>query len=159
MRGTSLAGMSAGLVLLAHLSAQAQPQRTVDDLTTGSGTFTAFLIDDSTWIDLGQFTFTTESGQTQVTAHRLLKSRGANRPGNEFRNDLVRGAAFTDGVDIHASWMLLHGCMNLSADSIVYSRDSLSIQLRGHARVVVDDLSISSSRVNLFLKKLTNSPF
>jgi len=159
MRGTSLAFVSAGLLLIIFTPAVTQQQRAIEEFRMESGTGSSFLIDDSTRLSIGQFTYTFQSCQTQVTAHRLLLSGGANRPRNEFWNDLVRGAVFTDGVDLHASWMLLHGCMNLSADSIVYSRDSLSIQLRGHAKVVVDDLSVSSSRVNLFLKKLTNSPF
>jgi len=159
MHGTSVALTITGLILLALSPATSQQKRAIDELTTGSGTYDDFLIDDSTHICLGQFTLSSASGQTRITAHRLRVSGWAKRPQNEFSNDFVEGAVFSDGVDLHASSMLIHGYLHLSADKMIYSPDSLSIQLHGHASVTIDDLGISASHVNVFLTRLKGSPF
>jgi hypothetical protein len=159
MHGISVALTITGLILLALIPATPQQKRAIDELTTGSGTYSDFLINDSTHICLGQFTLSSASGQTRITAHRLRVSGWAKRPQNEFCNDLVQGVVFSDGVDLHASSMLFPSLLHISADAVVFSHDSLSIQLDGHATVTVDDLSISANHVNVFLTRLKSSPF
>jgi hypothetical protein len=155
MHRTPLVLLSLGLITL--LSTGAVKRRTIDELNTYSGTGSVYRIDDSTSLHFGRFTLISRSGNTQVSAHRLLVGAGAGHPASEFSSDIVRGFVYTDGVNVSGSRLLLPDMVHISADAIAYSRDWLTVELTGHATLKCDDVTISSHSITLTLHRWKGS--
>jgi hypothetical protein len=142
-----------GILTLAFGPAHIDGEKAADELLTASGQYTTYRTDDSTRFMYGTFTITSQSGQTQISAHRLRVGIDKTNAVNSFRNDFLSGKAFTDRVDIHTNALILNDLLHVSAEQIGYSKDSLTIQLRGHAVVQGDDVRISSHNINVFLSE------
>ena len=142
---------SFGVFALAFLPVNLGGQRSVDELHTYSGHGGDYRIDDTTRFLYGSFTISSNSGQTQISAHRLRVGLGRKDIANSFRNDLLSGHVFSDGVDIKTNALIWTDILRYSADLVEYSKDSLSITLRGHAVVQGDDVKVSSQKITVFL--------
>ena len=148
--------LNVGVIALAFLPVNLEGERGVDELHAMSGHFSYYRIDDSTRFLYGTFTITSNSGLTQISAHRLKVGTGPTQA-NSFVNDLMTGKVFSDGVDVHVNYLLLKDVFRVSAEKVAYSRDSLTIQLRGHAVVQGDDLKIAAPSITIMVSKWNSS--
>jgi len=138
---------------MAFVPVYAQGGRSADELTTSSGQYGSYRIDDSTRFMYGTFTVSSNSGLTRISAHRLNVRIGRNSNSSSFRDDLLNGEAFSDGVDIHVNALIWTDILHFSADKISYSNDSLTVRLRGHATLQGDDLNVSSQNITVYLSE------
>ena len=113
----------------------------------------AYRINDSTFHYFGNVIYHTNSEITKITAERIKISNVNGKNNNYFENDFVKGFNYTDGVELFTYRLYLSDVITYNADRIVYSKDSLNIDLLGKAVVKGEDLKVESNRITLHLKE------
>jgi len=130
---------------------QDAPKRKPDRLHYFSGTGGGYRINDSTLYYYGGFSYISASKKSKVTAERLKVSNQLCNECNHFENDFLSGKVYMDIVDVYTNELIFRNIMTISADKILYSKDSLLVELRGNAKVSGADVLVESENINLNL--------
>lgn len=127
--------------------------KTPDPINTFTGTYSGYRINDSTYYAYGSYYITSKSGDTKITAHRLKVSIETSDYKNYFENDFLSGRVFKEGVEVYTNELFLDKIITYRADNVTFSKDSLTIVLKGRAEIKGEDVKVESDLITLHLTR------